>query len=575
MSEDSERGAIIPLVALCMVAILTMLAIVIDLGAVRAGRRDARLAADGGATAGAFSLKDTSGTAKQCLDALAYTFLDLGGTQPSTSDISGACAGMTAACGTATRTATLTVDSTTVVVTNPVLDSSSLMNGTSLGGGVSQPANSTTDGAICDRIGVQVTRPQPSFFRGVLGSGPGTYTVHSVARYSANARPGGVIPALVALNQSMCKAIDAGNGDIFLIGNSQGPGVAISDSNGPSCSSSNPIISGGSSGQICAQSAGAVVGQISWYQAANSIGYDTSSGSVYGSAPNTCGSSATSGYRYVGQMSATTARTTRVPADRVYHCTNVPTSIEALCTTTDPVAALQTLSTSSTSSAPFGYTTWSGACDTTSAAVTFPGGRLWVNCPTFTVKGNALNIPGGSTVIFNGAVSVEAGGFLKANSTGSADSSGYPVATNSTLQTTLIINSTAAGAFNVQSTSANVAMAQTMMFSKGGVTISGSPVIRWTPPTAPDASAGGTKGLLYWSESTQQVGLSGSPSIFAKGIYFQGNGKLFESGGGLIDLTNVQMWVDSIAISGGGGVKLSSDPSNSIGTQAAGSALIR
>jgi hypothetical protein len=107
------------------------------------------------------------------------------------------------------------------------------------------------------------------------------------------------------------------------------------------------------------------------------------------------------------------------------------------------------------------------------------------------------------------------------------------------------------------------------------MTIGGSPVIRWTPPTSPATTAGGTKALIYWSESTQQFALSGSPSIFAKGIFFHGNGKLFVSGGGLIDLTNVQMWVDSIGISGGGGVRLSSDPENSISTSSAGTALIR
>ena len=568
-----DRGAVVPIVALCMTAIVMMLAIVIGLGASRSLRREARSAADAGATAGALSVRDPTGTAKQCTAAMAYTFLDVGGTQPSSSDITAACAGMTGTCSTATRTATITVDATTVTVTNPVLDTSSLMNGTALGTGISQPADATADGASCDRVGVQVTRPQSAFFQGIFGSDPGTYTVHSVAKYS----PGGTglrTPALAALNQTACNAIDAGNGSIYLISNTTDAGLAISDSNGPSCSSGNPILNGGSSGQICAQSAGSLVGQLHWYQAANSIGYNTSS-SVYSTTPATCGSAAVSGYRYVASMSSTPTRTTRVPVDNVYHCTNVPTSVQLLCTTPDPISTLQTLSTSSASSPPTGYTTWSSPCSTQSAAVTLPSGSVWVNCPTFTVKGNALNIPGGSNVIFNGAVSVEAGGYLKANTSGSADSNGFPVPTNSALQTTLIINSTAAGAFNMQSTSSNVALAQTAVYSRGGVTISGSPVIRWTPPTAPDASAGGLKSLMYWSESTQQFALSGSPSIFAKGVLFHGNGKLFISGGGLIDLQKVQMWVDTIGISGSGGVKLSYDPDNSVSTALAATALIR
>jgi hypothetical protein len=564
---------VIPLVALCMTSIVMMVAIVVGLAATRSLRREARSAADVGATAGALSVRDRSGTAKQCTEAMGYTFLNLQGTQPSSSDITTACAGMTGTCSTATRTATITVDATTVTVTNPVLDTSSLMNGTGLGTGISQPADATADGASCDRVGVEITRPQSDLFSGIFGSDPRTYTVHSVAKYS----PGGTgarTPALAALNQTACNAIDAGNGYIYLLSNTTDAGLAVSDSNGALCSSGNTIMNGGSSGQICAQSAGSLVGQVHWYQAANSIGYNTSA-SVYSATPATCGSAAVSGYRYVGSLGSIPSRTTRAPVDNVYHCTNVPTSVQTLCTTADPISTLQTLSTSSSSSPPTGYTTWSSPCSTQSAAVTLPTGNVWVNCPTFTVKGNALNIPGGSNVIFNGAVSVEANGFLKANTDGSADSNGYPVPTNSALQTTLIMNSTAAEAFNVQSTSSNVALAQTAVYSAGGVTISGSPIIRWTPPTATDPSAGGLKSLMYWSESTQQLALSGSPSIFAKGVMFQGNGKLSLSGSGLIDLQKVQVWVDTIGISGSGGVKLSYDPDNSVSTALAATSLIR
>ena len=570
---ERDRGAVIPLAAICMTAIVMMLAIVIGLGATRSQRRDARSAADAGATAGALSVRDPTGAARQCTEAMGYTFLNLGGTQPSSSDITTACAGLTGTCGTATRMASITVDATTVTVTNPVLDTSWLMHGTALGTGISQPADETADGASCDRVGVEITRPQSDFFAGIFDSEFRTYTVHSVARYA----PGGTgmrTPALAALNQTACNAIDAGNGYIYLLSNTSDAGLAITDSNGALCASGNTILNGGSSGQICAQSAGSLVGQLHWYQAANSIGYTTSS-AVYSTTPATCGSSAGNGYRYVGSLASTPTRTTRTPVDNVYHCTNVPTSVLALCTTPDPISTLQTLSTSSSSTAPAGYTTWSSPCSTQSAALTLPSGNVWVNCPTFTVKGNALNIPGGGNVIFNGSLTVDANGFLKVNTDGTADANGYPVPTDGALQTTLIINSTAAGAFNVQSTSSNVALAHTAVYNGGGVTISGSPIMRWTPPTAPDPTAGGLKSLMYWSESTQPLALSGSPSIFAKGVAFHGNGRLSIGGSGLIDLEKVQMWVDTIGISGSGGVKLSYDPDNSVSTSLAATALIR
>ncbi|MEA3218039.1 MAG: hypothetical protein QOJ19_4195 [Acidimicrobiia bacterium] len=552
----------LPFVALSMIAILAVLAIVIDLGATRSFRRDARSAADAGAAAGAVALSDTSSGTPTCVDAMAYAFRDVGDS-PSSGAIGAACGSMVAACsGSAARTATLTFNSTTVTVTNPVPDGSPLMDGTSLGGGVTQAVNAAVDGTPCDRVGVEITRPQPSFFRGVVGGGPSTYTVHSVAVHTTGPGRGEPTPALVALNQSACKAIDSGNGLIYLIGNEKGPGIAYSDSDGPSCSAGNPIISHGSSGQVCAQSSTAV-GQIGWFQAPSSRGYNTSA-SVYTQPDAVCGAPTFSSYGYVGQLFARSARITRKKIDAVYRCSSVDDAGgQPLCAATaDPVELMD-----ATSSNPSGFPVYTDC--STSSGVTFSS-DTFVDCAVFSVKGGIVSITNGATVIFNGSLSVEAGGDLRVNAGGAVTAEGYPVPTDDTKQTKIIINSTAANAFNLQSTSANVRMAQTTVYSKGGFSISGSPVIRWTPPTDGD-----TVGLLYWSESTQQFSLSGSPSIFANGVFFQGNGKLFVSGGGLVDLTKVQMWVDTVGISGGGGVKLSADPKTAITPGSPGSALIR
>jgi hypothetical protein len=569
MRTRGDKGTILPIVAMSMLALLTMVAIVIDLGATRSLRRDARSASDAGATAGALAIgSPTSGSA--CTDALGYTLKDLG-VQTSAS-ISDACTPLSAACsGTTARVATLKVDNdTTVRVTNPVPDTSPLMQGTSEGSGVAQAVNATADGAPCDRVGVEVTQSQPAFFRGAVGGGAATFTVHSVAKFYPSLRNAIIPPALVALNQTTCKAIDAGNnGNIILVGNSVGPGIAYSDSDGSagSCSSSNPILASRSSGRLVAESLGSVVGQLGWYSAPTSLGYNGSA-STNQTAPATFASTT---QNYVGLLYARTQRTTRVPVDKRFHCTNVPTSVQPLCSTPDPIAALQALSSSSASAAPGGYTVYSGPCDTTAGAITFPSGNVWVNCPTFTVKGNSLSIPGGGTVIFNGSLSVEAGGNLLSNTSGALDSSGYPIATDPSHQTTLLINSTGGSAFNIASNSSSVLLAQTTVYNSGGLTLQASHSINWTPPPAGDALFG----LLYWSESTQQFSIQGSPQIFARGIMFHGNGQLVGSGGGTIDLTNVQMWVDTMATNGSTTVKLAADPSSAINVAGAGSALIR
>jgi hypothetical protein len=567
MRDQRDAGSVLPLVAFCMVGLLAVVAIVVDLGATRSLRRDTRAAADAGAAAGAMAI-GAPAVGTMCLDAMSYAFQGVGGTQPSGTTISAACGGMTAVCsGTTARVATLTVGGVTVRVVNPVPDSSALMNGTSLGSGVTQAVNTVSDGAPCDRVAVEITRPQPTIFRGVITGGSSSFTVHSVARYAPQLRGVFIPPALVALNQSTCGAIDAGsNGNIILVGNSIGPGIAISDSDGPSCSSSNPILASKSSARLVAESAGSVVGQLAWFSAPSTRGYNGSS-TVYQLAP---ASFASTTQNYVGQLYAKAERTTRVPVDKAFHCTNVPTSVQPLCTTTDPVADLQTLAAASTSSAPSGYAVYSGPCDTTAAAVTLPSGNVWVNCPTFTVKGNQLRIPGGGTVIFNGSLSVEANGTLLANTSGTTDASGYPVPTDGTKQTTLLLNATGASAFNISSNSSSLYMAQTAVFNRGGFTLSSSQAIHWTPPTG-----GVLKSLLYWSESTQPFSIQGGPVIKAKGIMFHGNGLLTGGGGGTIDLTKVQMWVDRMNTGGSTTVKLGADPDNSIKIFGPGSALIR
>ena len=57
---DTERGSVLPIVALSMVAILMIAAIVIDLGYTRSDRNATRAAADAAATSGALTLNDST-----------------------------------------------------------------------------------------------------------------------------------------------------------------------------------------------------------------------------------------------------------------------------------------------------------------------------------------------------------------------------------------------------------------------------------------------------------------------------------------------------------------------------------
>lgn len=484
MSDRREAGAVLVVTALAMTGLLIVMALVIDLGSTRNIRSNARSAADAGSTAGALGLSLATSTVPACQDAFSYTYTGLRGTQPSASDISTACAPLVGPCpvGGPARTAILTVGSTVVRVTNPVPDGHDLMRGTALGARPVQALDAVNDGTACERVAVEVTRPHSKFFGGIVSDDVRTFTVHSVARYSLTLRPGEVTPALVALNQSACRAIDAGNNGTILLGaTANGPGIALSDSDGPSCSSSNPIFNSTSSANLIAESSGATPGQLAWYAAPAAQGWTNCGGTCAA----TLGDESSSA-NYVGVLSTRPTRTTRTPMDQRYRCTTVPaTPTQPVCAAAaDPVTTALGYAASAT--APPGFTTWPGPCETSDDVnMGGVGAQIWVNCDEFEVKGDALHIAAGSTIVFRGKLTVAANGVLLVNVTEpwTVDASGHVIASSPSLQTMLVVGSTADDAFSVQSTSPTIEMAQTTVVSRGGFDLQGSPLLNWTAPT--------------------------------------------------------------------------------------------
>lgn len=563
IDRGDERGVVLILSAVAMLAFVFSLAIVVDHGATRSLRRDTRQAADAGAASGAAALPTGGTPLAACRDAFAYTFANLGGTQPSDAAITAACTagGLHNACveGSSAQTATLTSGGRTVSVTNPVPGASPLLSAAAVGGGVAQAVNVATDGTTCERLAVEVTRPQARFF----GPGSGSYTVHSVARYSSHAFPGQIAPALVTLNRTQHCSIDVGSGMVSLKANATTPGIAYSDSDGSDASCKKTIISSMSSGKLVAESLGAVPGELAWYRAASSVGYNT------GSSVASLGTEATASTNYTGLLYARPDRITRNPADLAFNCSAATVPSGTTCPGTGFVATNHALATASTP--PAGYTVWSGECSTASAPITLAAEtNYWIPCSDgFKVKGNKLSIGGGGTIVFAGPVWVESNGKLEVN-VANPDARSYPVPINANRQTTIVLQSAAQQSLTFQSTSASVAMAQTAIYSRGGFAQSSGNQIQWTAPTN-----GAGKGLMWWSESTLPVTLQGGPEIYAKGVFFHGRGGAVLGGSGLIDLTNVQMWVDHLTLSGSPTVRLAADPENSIKTAGAGTALIR
>ncbi len=180
LRDRDDRGATIILLAISAVALFTIVAIVIDLGAVRSQRRQGQSAADSAAAAAGAALAE-SDSVVACQDALEYLTINLD--IPAftgldcNSTFSGTCVDAVE------RTATGTSDEFTVTLVHPVSNASPLMGGT----GIGSPAQAATpdDGSPCDRFGVQLDIDGNTFFGGVVGIADYDTAVHSVARVNS------------------------------------------------------------------------------------------------------------------------------------------------------------------------------------------------------------------------------------------------------------------------------------------------------------------------------------------------------------------------------------------------------
>ncbi|MCU1461440.1 MAG: hypothetical protein JWO37_1515 [Acidimicrobiales bacterium] len=552
--DRDERGSVLVISALAMVALVTVCALVIDTSVLRSDRRVDRGAADAAATAAALDLDgSSSATSNACADAwnVALQNLRLNGS------------GVTSPCGAAFPAGTAcsvaapvqaagTVSGVTIRITIPVVDGAALMSATAIGGNVSQAGNAL-DGTACQRVGVEIQRSRTSVFGRAAGSSGQSTTVHSVARY--NTSPGNVtnIPALVALNKTACPSVDASSGIIHVYSNGAYPGIIDNDSvaSAASCSSSTTD-NAGSSGSIITDTS-LISGKV------GVLGY---------SAPTQTKAFSASG-TYVGSPTYEPP-ITRTYVDTAYHCGNV-SPLPTGCTTglagNDAISAIQARYGQTAAGAPSGFTTFPNpalgqSCNTIPAL--FVSGNWYINCPTFTV-GSTVTFTSGD-IIFAGNIALGAHATLNINAANSSDTTvvvqgttGISTSSNTWLlnwyRTTVVMTNTAC---------------QTTISSCGTMTIQNGGGV-WT---APLASA--TKGLIYWTETSQTTSFQGNPLLTWQGVFFAGSSVFDLQGNAVVDASNVQLWVDSATLHNSSArLYLKPDPATGRSTQRAGSSLIR
>lgn len=239
-----EEGVFLVMWALLIVAIFTMVAIVIDLGALRADRRKDRAAADAAATAGANDIP--LGSAVACATAVAYAENNLGFPPASFTPTSSNCASWGTCDPAVDRSVTYTSSRYEVTVTNPVRDGdTALLDADAVGGDIPQTANATLDGAACDRVGVAVKLTRDTIFGRVVKLNQNNTTVHSVARHAQD--DGGLHPNLVVLEPHGCGAVKvSGTPSIEIVGNAALRGGVVIVDDGASCTSPGWVLDVGS-----------------------------------------------------------------------------------------------------------------------------------------------------------------------------------------------------------------------------------------------------------------------------------------------------------------------------------------
>lgn len=199
--RHGEEGVFLILWAVLVVALFGMIAIVLDLSALRADRRQQRAAADAAVTAGAFAIASpTPGIAGACQLTWEYATRNLG-----VSSAGAPCTTFPVCTGTPWE-ATATSGAYTITIRRPVLQTDPLMSADAVGPEIAVDFDSDIDGAACDRLGVRITSSRRPIFARALGfRGSNTPGAHSVARVQPGG-PGDEPASLVLLERNDCRA---------------------------------------------------------------------------------------------------------------------------------------------------------------------------------------------------------------------------------------------------------------------------------------------------------------------------------------------------------------------------------
>jgi hypothetical protein len=586
-SLDSERGAVLVLLAFTMLLLLGAAALAIDLAAVRHDLRAAQLASDAAATAGAIQIDAVSGSDAEeaCLVAWAYLLANIEDEGPTTSPPN--CANFSGSCPITARSEPASAGPYSFEITHPVPNNDALMSG--------QPFNADIDGAPCQRLGVSVERTRDFTFGRVIGFVAGTPEADSVARIAVRPGEGELVPLLL-LEPFACDALMAsGQGAVTVSFFEDVPGIIAVDSDGSKTSNPNTC------GAPNRYTIDANNNSLNWIRAIPTpdgipsviLSYALSGApganpaKSYEEADVTSPGDATSDApetwrRLYPRPTSTERRITRAPIDWRYNCK--PSYLPYLgvievpgCGSGDPAHIDNLRFQYGGVASPSGlWNRWTDFYPCTVDKDTWPSdvidasGNWWVDCATFVVNGGQDTSPPDPTnpprkvffndgdVVFQGGVDLRSFGELHINPSPSNDHIVY-------LRSGDIIK-------GAQTT---FTMTQTFVYMESGrVNLgggAGADSLIWTAPLGGDF-----EDLALWAEAELVFQIGGQAGNTLEGTFFTPRADPFTfTGQGGQFQTAAQFITRRLEVKGQGELRMTPDPDRSTRLPIRGVMLIR
>lgn len=562
-----DRGTVLIITAVSMVAMLAMAAIVLDLAVLRQDRAADRAAADAAALAAVTRLNEdpVAGTpvaVSACRDAWTYFLQNRPDATPvvTVPNCSGA---FTTRCNGTVRSTTGVAGPYTVTIRYPVPNGDPLMQSERLGGDTAQ-AVTDIDGDPCGRFGVQVVRDRELAFGRVAGMGDGTTSVHSVA-VATTSNDARFPIALLILDPVGCGVLIAnGGGNIRVRSIGTHPGFISVDSDASQCTGGNYATDAQGSGSTI-RADGTLAGEpgvvrLYGLRAALCNGTD-----------HACDPSDVAGGTLAPQPEPAPRRTGRAQVDWRFNCKgDYGTMDVGRCPLTgqrNPYIDQLTAAVGGTG-APTGFLDYRASypCNVgPGAVVTVPEGNWYVNC-NLDVKG-LVRFTGGN-VVFQSDLKVGSSGSIVMNNgnTGSL-SAGCEVSVCAT-------ESSANHAFAYFRTGGitrvaggSIAMHNTFVYLRTGTVdlTGGNGTIVWTAPgTDHYATKGPFEDLALWSDSSADHGMSGGSALTIDGVFFTPRALFTYSGTGAQVQAKAQFITYRLKVTGSGELVMSPDPERAV-----------